>query len=118
MGELPDLKKRTVVAAIVRKWGERICVMGSDTRVSKKPRGACTPSSLSKAFRLEVTFPTLAGAKAATELARRAAMTSFVLIHAPLLWSWEVMHAYFENALFCDTWRIDMIAVVILHKLT
>ena len=24
MGELPDLKKRTVAAAIVRKWGERI----------------------------------------------------------------------------------------------
>ena len=24
MGELPDLKKRTVVAWIVRKWGERI----------------------------------------------------------------------------------------------
>ena len=34
MGELPDLKKRTVAAAIVRKWGERICVMGSDTCVS------------------------------------------------------------------------------------
>ena len=30
MGELPDLKKRMVVAAIVRKWGERICVMGRD----------------------------------------------------------------------------------------
>ena len=30
MGELPNLKKRTVAAAIVRKWGESICVMGSD----------------------------------------------------------------------------------------
>ena len=27
MGELPDQKKRTVVEAIVRKWGERICVV-------------------------------------------------------------------------------------------
>ena len=27
MGELPDLKKRTVAEAIVRKWGERICVI-------------------------------------------------------------------------------------------
>ena len=36
----------------------------------------------------------------------------------PLIWSWEVMHAYRENAFFCDTRRIDMIAVVILHKLT
>ena len=34
MGELPDLKKRTVAAAIVRKWGERICVMGGDACVS------------------------------------------------------------------------------------
>ena len=34
MGELPDLKKPTVPAAIVRKWGERICVMGSDACVS------------------------------------------------------------------------------------
>ena len=34
MGELPDLKKRTVVEAIVRKWGERICVMGSEASVS------------------------------------------------------------------------------------
>ena len=34
MGELPDLKKRTVAAAIVRKWGERICVIGSFTCVS------------------------------------------------------------------------------------
>ena len=25
MGELPDLKKRTAAAAIVQKWGERIC---------------------------------------------------------------------------------------------
>ena len=28
MGELPDLKKRTVAEAIVRKWGERIGVLG------------------------------------------------------------------------------------------
>ena len=34
MGELPDLKKRTVVEAIMRKWGERICVMGSDACIS------------------------------------------------------------------------------------
>ena len=34
MGELPDLKKRTVSEAIVQKWGERICVMGSDACVS------------------------------------------------------------------------------------
>ena len=34
MGELPDLKKRTVAEAIVQKWGERIWVMGSDARVS------------------------------------------------------------------------------------
>ena len=34
MGELTDLKKRTVTSAIVRKWGERICVMGSDACVS------------------------------------------------------------------------------------
>ena len=34
MGELPDLKKRTVAEAIVRKWGERIYVMGSDACVS------------------------------------------------------------------------------------
>ena len=34
MGEFPDLKKQTVAAAIVRKWGERICVMGSDACVS------------------------------------------------------------------------------------
>ena len=31
MGELPDLKKRTVAAAIVRKWGDSIWVMGRDT---------------------------------------------------------------------------------------
>ena len=30
MGELPNLKKRTVAAAIVRKWSERIWVIGSD----------------------------------------------------------------------------------------
>ena len=34
MGEFPDLKKRRVAAAIVRKWGERICVMESDACVS------------------------------------------------------------------------------------
>ena len=34
MGELPDLKKRTVAEAIVRRWGERICVMGSDSYMS------------------------------------------------------------------------------------
>ena len=34
MDELPDLKKRTVVATIVRKWGERIWVMVSDACVS------------------------------------------------------------------------------------
>ena len=34
MGELPDLKKRMVTAAIVWEWGDRICVMGSDTCVS------------------------------------------------------------------------------------
>ena len=34
MGELLDLKKRTVAEAIVRKWGERICVMGSEAIVS------------------------------------------------------------------------------------
>ena len=33
MGELPDLKKRAMAAAIVRKWGERISVMGSDACV-------------------------------------------------------------------------------------
>ena len=31
MGELPDIKKRTVAAAIVRKWGERIWLMGRCT---------------------------------------------------------------------------------------
>ena len=36
MGELTDLKKRTVAEAIVRKWGERIWVMGIDARVSLK----------------------------------------------------------------------------------
>ena len=36
MGEFPDLKKRTVAAAIVWKWSERIWVMGRDTRVSWK----------------------------------------------------------------------------------
>ena len=36
MGELTNLKKRTVAAAIVRKWGEKICVMESDACVSQK----------------------------------------------------------------------------------
>ena len=36
MGELPDLKKRTVAESIVRKWGERIWVMGGDVSVSWK----------------------------------------------------------------------------------
>ena len=36
MGELPDLKKRTVAATIMRKWGDRIWVMGRDTCVSLK----------------------------------------------------------------------------------
>ena len=34
MGELPDLKKRMVAEVIVRKWDERICVMGIDVSVS------------------------------------------------------------------------------------
>ena len=38
MGEFPELKKRTVAAEIVRKWGERIWVMGSDSNVSLKCR--------------------------------------------------------------------------------
>ena len=32
--ELPDLNKRTVAATILRKWGERIWVMGRDACVS------------------------------------------------------------------------------------
>ena len=34
MGDLPDLKKRTVAAAIVRKWVENIWVMKRDACVS------------------------------------------------------------------------------------
>ena len=34
MSELPDLKKWTVPTAFVTKWGESICVMGSDACVS------------------------------------------------------------------------------------
>ena len=34
MGKLPDLEERTVTAAIVRKWGERIWVMVNDACVS------------------------------------------------------------------------------------
>ena len=34
MGEFPDLKKRMVAEVIVRKWDERICVMGNDASVS------------------------------------------------------------------------------------
>ena len=33
MGELPDMKKRTVVASIMCKWFERIWVMGRDACV-------------------------------------------------------------------------------------
>ena len=36
MGKLPDLKKRMVAAAIVRKWGEMIYVIGSDACISQK----------------------------------------------------------------------------------
>ena len=36
MGEFTDMKKRTVTAKIMQKWGERICVMGSDACVSYK----------------------------------------------------------------------------------
>ena len=32
MSELPDMKKQTVAAAVVRKWGERIWVMGSEAK--------------------------------------------------------------------------------------
>ena len=38
--------------------------------------------------------------------------------YPPLLCSWSVMRTYRENALFGDTWIIDMITVVLLHKLT
>ena len=34
MGDLPDMKKPTVLAAIMRKWGEKIWVMGSEANVS------------------------------------------------------------------------------------
>ena len=34
MSDFPDLKKRTVAEAIVRKWGKMIYVMGSDACVS------------------------------------------------------------------------------------
>ena len=34
MGELPDLKKQMVAEVIVRKWGERICVMRTDASES------------------------------------------------------------------------------------
>ena len=34
MGDLPGLKKRKVAAAIVRKWGERIWVMGIEANLS------------------------------------------------------------------------------------
>ena len=33
IGELTDLKKQTVAEEIVRKWGERIRIMGSDASV-------------------------------------------------------------------------------------
>ena len=34
MGEFTDLKKRTVAAAILRKWGERIWIMVSEANIS------------------------------------------------------------------------------------
>ena len=34
MGGLPDKKKRAVAAEIMRKWGEKIWVMGSDACIS------------------------------------------------------------------------------------
>ena len=34
MGEFPNLNKRRMTAVIVRKWGDRICVMQSDACVS------------------------------------------------------------------------------------
>ena len=34
MGELPDLKKRTVEEAILQRWGERVCVVRNDVIVS------------------------------------------------------------------------------------
>ena len=43
---------------------------------------------------------------------------SDVRAYGLLLQQWEVMRAYRENALFCDTRIIDMTALVILHKLT
>ena len=43
---------------------------------------------------------------------------SGVRAYAPLIWKWEVTCGYRENALFCDTRRIDTIVVVILHKPT
>ena len=36
MGELPYLKNRTAAAAIVRKWGKRIWVMGRYAYISLK----------------------------------------------------------------------------------
>jgi len=49
-------------------------------RGSKKPSGGWAPSSLSKAWRAVVALPTWAGAKAAAEPARSAAMASFILV--------------------------------------
>ena len=46
IGALPDLKKRTVAAAIVRKWGERICVMGSDACIFVKMHCSVTLGEL------------------------------------------------------------------------
>ena len=48
MGELPDLKKRTVSEAIVQKWGERICVMGSDASVFVKMYCSVTLGELNR----------------------------------------------------------------------
>ena len=45
-------------------------------------------------------------------------LPSAVRAYAPLIWQWEVMCAYRENAEFCDTQEIDTITVVILHKPT
>ena len=45
-------------------------------------------------------------------------LPSAVHAYARLLWQWEGVCAYRENADFCDTWKIDTIAVVIIHKPT
>ena len=45
-------------------------------------------------------------------------LPSALCTYGPMLRQWEVMRAYRENALFCDTRRIDMTAVVILNNST